>query len=525
VISSHRLYRFFTEKIFREINGAVFSHALSFTKDGLLLHFVNKKITHSYEVKFVEGELLIVNANWTDAKSKLKSNAVVQFKELEGKVVEDVIYGLFDRVFALKFMDGSRLLFKSFGKFGNVIHYHLKDNMPSNVFRLNFKKDWELDWVSISTLWQSALLGNIQAEIFTNAENWEKSIKGIDIQEILSVYPNFFEKNKSHQHEIIHQFSNPVNYEPKIEFHGIHAKLNWSFAVNQHWSELQSNLEGQIRSYLRWYFFEREKNLLLAESTRQLKSITQRLKTYQSRKDTLINQRSFKELGDLILGHAHSIRKGTSEALITDFFTGQRIRIKLNPQLSAAENAEKCYKKSRNQGLEIANLDSQVSALITQKEIWDNVQTGVEKAESPKDLRLYREYIPLSKTNTKPQEVQKPYKKIDYKNFEIWLGKNAKSNDALLRDSNKNDLWMHAADVTGSHVIVRSTGVGIPKNILEEIASFCAFNSKGKSQTIQTVMYTQRKMVSKAKNGAPGEVKVTKFQTIDVEPKSLSDFS
>jgi predicted ribosome quality control (RQC) complex YloA/Tae2 family protein len=276
---------------------------------------------------------------------------------------------------------------------------------------------------------------------------------------------------------------------------------------------------------LKWYFFEREKTILQLESARQLKSINQKLKTYQSRKEALVNQRSFKELGDLILGHAHSIRKGTSEALITDFFTGQRIRIKLNPDLSAAENAEKCYKKARNQGLEMGNLDEQITSLEAELKKWQDVDTGVQRAKTPKDLRPFREFAPQLKSHTSKQsESQKPYKKIDFKNFEIWLGKNAKSNDALLRDSHKNDLWMHAADVTGSHVIIRNTGKSVPKIVLEEIASFCAFHSKGKSQTLQTVMYTERKMVSKAKNGAPGEVKVLKFQTIDVEPKNLSIF-
>jgi predicted ribosome quality control (RQC) complex YloA/Tae2 family protein len=67
-------------------------------------------------------------------------------------------------------------------------------------------------------------------------------------------------------------------------------------------------------------------------------------------------------------------------------------------------------------------------------------------------------------------------------------------------------------------------GKPVAKSTLEAVASYCAFNSKGKSQTLQTVMYTERKMVSKAKNGLPGQVKVVKFQTIDVQPRNLSDF-
>jgi predicted ribosome quality control (RQC) complex YloA/Tae2 family protein len=284
-------------------------------------------------------------------------------------------------------------------------------------------------------------------------------------------------------------------------------------------------LEVALRSYLRWYFFEREKILLLGESGRQLKSIRNRLKTYQARKSEMNNQRSFKEIGDLILGHAHSIRKGTSEALITDFFTGQRIRLKINPDLSAAENAEKCYKKAKNQGLEIAHLDQNIDALTAQLKVWENIETEALKAATPKDLRPYREFVPqLKGGGQKSIENQKPYKRLEYSGFEIWLGKNAKSNDALLKDAHKNDIWMHAADVSGSHVIIRNMGKPVAKSTLEAVASYCAFNSKGKSQTLQTVMYTERKMVSKAKNGLPGQVKVAKFQTIDVQPRNLSDF-
>ncbi len=526
MISSHRLYRHFAEKLFQEIHGAFFSHALSFTKDGLLLHFIRHQETLSYEVKFVEGELIITNANWTDFKSKLKSNAVVQFKELENKTVYDIKYGLFDRVFALIFNDGSRLLFKSFGKFGNVIHYHEEDSVPNSVFRLNFKKDWELDWNHIQTLWQSLSSSKIEIPYFENSERWNQHIKGMPTSEVLFRFPNFFNQSVEEQIQNISELSRPVLYKPALVIEGEKAHLDWIYCPTCQWNDIQIELESQIRVYLKWYFFEREKTLLQLESARQLKSINQKLKTYKSRKEALINQRSFKELGDLILGHAHSIRKGTSEALITDFFTGQRIRIKLNPDLSAAENAAKCYKKARNQGLEMGNLDEQINFLEAELKKWQDIDAGVQLAEAPKDLRPFREFAPQLKVHTSKQsEIQKPYKKIDFKNFEIWLGKNAKSNDALLRDSHKNDLWMHAADVTGSHVIIRNTGKSVPKIVLEEIAAFCAFHSKGKSQTLQTVMYTERKMVSKAKNGAPGEVKVSKFQTIDVEPKNLSFFS
>jgi len=268
VISSHRLYRHFAEKLFQEIHGAVFSHALSFTKDGLLLHFIRLKETLSYEVKFVEGELILTNTNWTDFKSKLKSNAVVQFKELENKIVHDIHYGLFDRVFALIFNDGSRLLFKSFGKFGNVIHYHENDPVPNNVFRLNFKKDWELDWNSIHTLWQSLSTSKLNIPNFENSDQWNQHIKGLPTSELLNRFPDFFDQSLEGQIQNISELSLPVLYKPALVIEGAKAHLNWIYCSICQWNEIHSELDSQIRIYLKWYFFEREKTLLQLESAR-----------------------------------------------------------------------------------------------------------------------------------------------------------------------------------------------------------------------------------------------------------------
>ncbi len=522
VNANHRLYRLYAAFLSENLQDALFSHGISFSKDGLLLHFVKGKERLCYEVKFVEGELLITNAQWTDPKARLKSNAVVQFKELEGRKISDVIYGLFDRVFAFVFDDGSRLLFKSFGKFSNVLWYESKMDLPAHIFRFNFKKDWELRFDGISTLWISAQVQNLKLPVFEDEAHWTRTFQGIKTRELLEEFPEFFEKNPAKQNSAIERLSNPMNYQPELVIKGESAILNWHLRDPSPLHVRIEELEKEIRIYLRWYFFEREKTVLLSHAAKQIKSLQQRIGTYSKRKESLLSERNYKEMGDLILGNAHSLRKGISEALITDFFTNQRIRIKLNPNLSAAENAEKWYKKSKNQNLEIGNLDEQISKLEDQLKLWKDIDLHVGQAEHPRDLKPYREYAPALKNNTvKSIENAVPYKRLDYKGFEIWLGKNAKSNDALLRSAHKNDLWMHAADVTGSHVIIRNMGKPVPKNVLESVAAFCAFHSKGKSQTLQTVMFTERKMVSKAKNGAPGEVKVSKFSTMDVEPKNF----
>lgn len=78
----------------------------------------------------------------------------------------------------------------------------------------------------------------------------------------------------------------------------------------------------------------------------------------------------------------------------------------------------------------------------------------------------------------------------------------------LTNTASKIDLWFHAADVSGSHVLARTNGKVLNKTQLEKIAQLAAFHSKGRSQPIQTVQYTKRKFLSKPKNGAAGAVKL-----------------
>ncbi len=105
--------------------------------------------------------------------------------------------------------------------------------------------------------------------------------------------------------------------------------------------------------------------------------------------------------------------------------------------------------------------------------------------------------------------------------WQIWIGKNANNNDLLTQKyAKKDDLWLHARDVAGSHVIIRKrSGMVFPKNIIERAAELAAFYSKRKTDTVCSVIVTQKKYVRKPKNMAAGKVIVDKEETLLVVPK------
>jgi predicted ribosome quality control (RQC) complex YloA/Tae2 family protein len=111
-----------------------------------------------------------------------------------------------------------------------------------------------------------------------------------------------------------------------------------------------------------------------------------------------------------------------------------------------------------------------------------------------------------------------PFRRWTMSGLEIWMGKNGKQNDELLRQVHKDDIWLHARNHSGSHVVIRSAGKKVPQPVLEAAACWAAWHSKGKTENLCAVMYTQRKFVRKPKGALPGAVIVEKESTLLVHP-------
>jgi predicted ribosome quality control (RQC) complex YloA/Tae2 family protein len=103
----------------------------------------------------------------------------------------------------------------------------------------------------------------------------------------------------------------------------------------------------------------------------------------------------------------------------------------------------------------------------------------------------------------------------------VLVGNNARQNDLLtLKFAKKEDLFFHAKDVTGSHVILKQvSGRSIPKTTLEKTAALAAYYSKRKTDTLCPVGYTAKKYVRKPKGSPPGLVLVEREKVLLVKPE------
>jgi len=272
------------------------------------------------------------------------------------------------------------------------------------------------------------------------------------------------------------------------------------------------------------YFTEKEKQKVLRWIQQKIKKSENYIEKNTQRLDELEHGSRYEEVANIIMANLHQIDANAEKVTLFDFYKNEDIKLKLNNRITPQKNAEKYYRKAKNQKLEVNQLKSNIAEKETELYKW------MEHIEAVEQLDTYKALVKYQKANgMKPEEneqaISLPFKKFSFQGFDILVGKNSKSNDILTQKfAYKNDLWLHARDVTGSHVVIKyKPNHPFPALVIEKAASLAAYYSQGKNNTLQPVIYTPKKFVRKPKNAAIGQVLIDKEEVIIVEPKSFNE--
>jgi predicted ribosome quality control (RQC) complex YloA/Tae2 family protein len=240
----------------------------------------------------------------------------------------------------------------------------------------------------------------------------------------------------------------------------------------------------------------------------------------QLKLDVIRNNINFKQVADNLMAHLNSIPEGAEKVTLTDVYSGKEIEIRLKSGLSAQKNAELYYRKSKNQDIEIGKLQS---AIEEKKISIHKLATRLEELENIRDLKELRKsgMIPDKKTPGDNPSKQSVFREFSCQGYRILIGKSSVNNDSLtFGEGVKEDLWMHARDVPGSHVLVKyQSGKVFPQPVIERAAELAAYFSKNRNNTLCPVIYTPRKYVRKRKGAPAGQVIVEREEIIMVRPK------
>jgi predicted ribosome quality control (RQC) complex YloA/Tae2 family protein len=253
--------------------------------------------------------------------------------------------------------------------------------------------------------------------------------------------------------------------------------------------------------------------------------------------DKFSNGELHQRYGELLLANLRQAVKTGGGFMVTDFYDEAQSLIEIpstgipTPQ-EAAEHYFKLARKARR-GYE------KVSARLPQV---DNEIAQLEKhlAELDADadaeaLNSLAAQLNLPAPEKKPSQPGKPAKKEEkipgvrrYRSsdgYEILVGRAGADNDHLtFRVAKSYDLWFHAADYPGSHVVLRNPQrKSVPPRAITEAAQLAAKFSQARTLPRAAVNYCERKYVTKMKGFAPGQVRLSSFKTVMVEPAEVGE--
>ncbi|MFT5617249.1 MAG: putative ribosome quality control (RQC) complex YloA/Tae2 family protein [Arenicella sp.] len=453
--------------------------------------------------------------------ARAKKNSVDLFLPLFGCKVLAVRQFKNERAFGIELENNYRLVFKMYGNRANVVLF--EGEKAQKLFRKRFEKDAESNY--------SELDREIQQDFEYFKENGlQQTFPTFDktTKKWLESEYDFSNQTVEKQWESIEEL---VSYLENPDFYvcskGNLPKLSL-FPQDEVLEKMRSPIEAGNDFFYRFskvYFTERHKQKIAKSLNSQIKKSENYIKKNQKKLNELQHSSRFEETANIIMANLHQIPKYAEEVELFDFYNEKNIKIKLNKEHTPQKVAEKYYRKSKNQKKEIAKLqqnidkkEAEIFKLATHLE-------AIEPLTTYKELTKYQKAHKLKAEET-VQEVSLPYKKFTFMDFDILVGKNSKSNDKLTqKHTYKEDLWLHARDVTGSHVVLKyQAGKPFPPIVIEKAASLAAFYSQGKSNSLQPVICTPKKYVRKTKNMLPGQVIVDKEEKVlMVEPKSFDE--
>lgn len=399
----------------------------------------------------------------------------------------------------------------------NILEENYK--LPSEILEvsepISMKKFFYTNYLGFSPIISYELLHNSNVDSDTNSANLDaESIRRIDENFVKLVgniksenYFPIFIKDDANNNKDFYCFDLSL-YENKEKVESI-SSLVENFYHN---NSLRDRINQKASGF---------KKIL----TTKLNRLTNK---YLAMNDELLNNQSKEDLkifADLLSINIYKLQKGMEKVTVENIYDNmQEIEISLDEKKSPRENIEAYYKKYKK----LKTADEIIKAELPKieeemkyiKQILETIEiiTELNELSEIEEELISLGYVKKNKKNKQKLEKSKPYVFETDSGALIYVGKNNLQNENLtLKFANKNDIFFHAQDVPGSHVILRGS------NLTEDdykIAGFLAgYYSYFKNEGYANVDYTEKKHIRKAKGTGLGMVYYDNFKTLFIDFK------
>ena len=333
-------------------------------------------------------------------------------------------------------------------------------------------------------------------------------LENLLVNEKLSKFRNFFK-----------QETNPCLTDKSF------SCVSFSNTIDDHFSSLSQLLDVFYKDKAERDRVKQQASELIRRVENELQKNRQKLKKQEKELLATENAEEFRQKGELLTTFLHQVPNDQDQVVLDNYYTNQPITIALDKALTPNQNAQKYFKryqKLKEAVKYLTELIEETKSTILYLESVETVlnQAGLDEIAEIRDELIQTGFI-RRRQREKLHKRKKPEKYLasDGKTI-ILVGRNNLQNDELtFKMARKEELWFHAKDIPGSHVVI--TGNLDPSDeVKTDAAELAAYYSKGRLSNLVQVDMIQVKKLNKPTGGKPGFVTYTGQKTLRVTPDS-----
>ena len=237
---------------------------------------------------------------------------------------------------------------------------------------------------------------------------------------------------------------------------------------------------------------------------------------------------------DLIMQELYRIKKG-DELLVADDYSSDppaKVTVALDPTLPPTAFAQKLYREYAKKTSAKELIKKQIENTLAEKKYVESVRESLDRAASEAEYSQIRQELSASGYGKRGAAMRAPDKRrkprpdetVSPGGFRVLIGKNNTQNDLITFElSDKNDLWFHAKDYPGAHVLLVTGGRDVPDADKEFAARLAAGSSGASGAQKVAVDLTSARYVKKPAGSKPGFVNYFRYTTVYVSPLRVGE--